>query len=281
MFPRTRILAGASAVVLAAGAGLGGAAVAAAQDDDDTASTGSLSSSSLDFGEIAGDLESAARALNSPVTVTPNAEGGPTITYVNETGGAQNCLGFTAPYSTVIEEDLDTNYDPDDLAAALALVNALEDGGDISVLTGDDDGAPIASTDPNPETPGDVQGMLVGLILGTAPGAATVADGATATWTTPLPASPALAVLACLPDGEGEFETYTGIDPQVVADQINSRIPGGSLEIVSPDMISGGSVETGVTVLGSLDSASAAGDDDGGDGDGGDDDDNNTDPAEG
>ena len=51
--------------------------------------------------------------------------------------------------------------------------------------------------------------------------------------------------------------TNIGIDPQVVADQINGRIPGGSLEIVSADDISAGSVETGITVLGSLDSASA------------------------
>ena len=69
--------------------------------------------------------------------------------------------------------------------------------------------------------------------------------------------------------------TNIGIDPQVVADQINGRIPGGSLEIVSADDISAGSVDSGVMVLGSLDSASA--DDGNGDGNGDDDEENNGD----
>ena len=278
MFSGKRILAGASAVALAAGTTLAGAGAATAQDDD---STGSLSSSSIDFGEVATDLGTAAKALNGPVTVAPAEEGGPTVTYVNETDTDQHCLGFTAPYSTVIDEDLDTNYDPEDLGAALALVNALEDGGDISLLAGDEAGAPEASPDPNPDESGDVQGALVTLVLGNTEGTALVGVGEEVAWTAVAPNSPALAVLACVPDGGGDLETYTGIDPQVVADQINGRIPGGSLEIVSPDMISGGSVESGAMALGSLAGIGNGGDDgdngdDGGDtggdngGDGGD-----------
>lgn len=268
MTMRTRLLAGASAVALAAGTTLAGAGLASAQDDE---STGSLSSSSLDFGDIATDLGTAAEALNGPVTVTPNEEGGPTVSYVNETDTDQRCIGFSAPYSTVIDEDLDTNYDPEDLGAALALVNALEDGGNISLLGGDEAGAPEASPDPKPDEPGDVQKALIAIVLGNTDGSALVGEGDEVAWTAVAPDSPALAVLACVPDGGGELETYTGIDPQVVADQINGRIPGGSLEIVSPDMISGGSVEMGASALGSLGASGDNGDGNGGDDNSGDD----------
>src|SRR5699024_6337066 len=188
MFSGKRILAGASAVALAAGTTLAGAGAATAQDDD---STGSLSSSSIDFGEIATDLGTAAKALNGPVTVAPAEEGGPTVTYVNETDTDQHCLGFTAPYSTVIDEDLDTNYDPEDLGAALALVNALEDGGDISLLAGDEAGAPEASPDPNPDESGDVQTALVTLVFGNTEGTALVGAGEEVAWTAVAPNSPA------------------------------------------------------------------------------------------
>ena len=269
MFSGKRILAGASAVALAAGTTLAGAGAATAQDE----STGSLSSSSIDFGEIATDLGTAAEALNGPVTVTPNEDGGPTVNYVNETDTDQRCLGFTAPYSTVIEEDLDTNYDPDDIGAALALVNALEDGGDISLLAGDETGAPEATPDPNPDESGDLQGALFAIVLGNTEGTVLVGAGEEVAWTAVAPSSPALAVLACVPDGGEGLETYTGIDPQVVADQINGRIPGGSLEVVSPDMISGGSVESGAMALGSL---AGIGNGDDGDGDTGDNGDGDT-----
>lgn len=255
MFSRKRFLAGASAVALAAGTTLAGAGVASAQDEEE--STGSLGSSSIDFGETAADLETAAKALNGPVTVVPNAEGGPTVTYVNETETDQQCLGFTAPYSTVIEDDIDTDYDPSDVLAALELMNALEDGGDISLFGGDDEGEPMAKADPNPEAGGDVAGFVAGFALGQGGESVEVAAGETVEWATPAPGTSALAVVICLPEGGGDRATYNGIDPQVVADQINGKIPGGSLEIVSPDMISGGSVDTGVTVLGSLASASA------------------------
>ncbi|GAA3511642.1 hypothetical protein [Dietzia aurantiaca] len=250
-----RFAAGASALALAAGTTLAGAGVAAAQGEG---SAGSLSSSSLNLGETVTDLETAAEALNGPVTVSPNEEGGPTVTYLNETEVDQRCFGFAAPYSTVIEDDLDTNYDPEDLGAALALVNALEDGGDISVLSGDEAGEPVTAGDPNPGESGDLQAALIQIVFGNTAGTALVAAGEGASWVTGAPSSPALAVLACVPDGGGDLATYTGIDPQVVANQINDKL--GPLGSIGPDMISGGSVETGVTALGSLASASAGDD---------------------
>lgn len=251
-----RFAAGASALALAAGTTLAGAGVAAAQDDDQGA-TGSLGSSSLGLGDVAGDLETAAEALNGPVTVTPNAEGGPTITYVNETDSAQECLGFTAPYSTVLENDIDTDYDPDDVLAALALMGALEEGGDVSLFGGDAEGEPMVRADPNPAEGGDVAGFVAGFALGLGGESITVDSGDQVSWTPPSPETSALAVVVCLPEGGGDRATYNGIDKQVVADQINEIVPGGSIQAGS---ISGGSVETGVTALGSLASASAGDD---------------------
>lgn len=260
MSTRKRLLAGASAVALAAGATLAGAGLASAQDDEE--STGSLSSSSLDLGDTAASLETAAKALNGPVTVAPNEEGGPTVTFTNEADEGLSCLGFTAPYSTIIEQDLDTDYDPSDLGAAIALISGLESGGSVSLLAAGDEGEPISyESQPDVEGEDDVLTILIPLALsGETGGAVDVAAGDDVSWTAPTPDSSALAVVVCVPTEGGDMETFTGIDPQVVADQINGKIPGGSLEIVSPDMISGGSVETGVTVLGSLASASAGDD---------------------
>lgn len=256
MFSRKRFLAGASAVALAAGTTLAGAGIASAQDGDDT---GSLSSSSIDFGEVAGDLETAAGALSGPVTVAANAEGGPTVTYTNEGDATEHCLGFTAPYSTIVDNDLDTNYDDEDLGAAIALVQALEAGGGVTYLLGDEEGEPATLLDTDAEEDQNFVAFVVPWVLG---GPVTVGldvePGDDVTWTAGSPETPALAVVACMADEEGAgMATNIGIDPQVVADQINGRIPGGSLEIVSADDISAGSVETGITVLGSLDSASA------------------------
>lgn len=250
-----RFVACASAVALATGTTLAGAGIASAQEGEET--TGSLSSSSLNLGETVADLETAAKALNGPVTVVPNDEGGPTVTYVNETETDQQCLGFTAPYSTIVDQDLDTNYDPTDLVASLELVNALEDGGNISIISGDDEGLPITSADPNLEAAGDVQAALIQIVLGNTAGTVLAGEGDEVEWTVASPDTSALAVLACVPVGGGDLETYTGIDKQVVADQINGKIPGGSVEPVSAGSISGGSVDTGVSVLGSLASASA------------------------
>lgn len=272
MFARNRFLAGASAVALAAGTTLAGAGIASAQDEEESA--GSLGSSSINLGEIAGDLETAAEALNGPITITPNEEGGPTITYSNETDSDQRCVGFTAPYSTIVENDLDPNYDPDDLLAALELIGAIEAGGGVSHLLADAEGDPVA--EPDPPAAGTVVGNVLPLVISGVvdpflnptgawlPGRSIVVDeGADVTWTAPSPTTPALAVVICFPltneEGSewGPMETHFGIDPQVVADQINGRIPGGSVEPVSAGSISGGSVETGANVLGSLAAASS------------------------
>lgn len=242
----------ASALALATGTTLAGAGIATAQDNGDEA-TGSLGIGELDLGDIAGDLETAGDALNSPVVVTPNETGGPTVTYANETDGTQLCMGFAAPYQTVIDEDLDTNYDDEDVLSALELVIALEDGGGLSIFGGDEDGEPITYEDPNPDDPNDVAGILIGLVLsGDTEGTLPVDAGDEVSWTAPTPDTPALSVVGCVPEEGDELDTYTGIDPQVVADQMNDLLPGGSLELVSPDMISGGSVEAGAFALGSL-----------------------------
>ena len=258
MFSRKRFLAGASAVAVAAGTTLAGAGLASAQDD-----TGGLSSAAL--GDIGGQLETAAEALNGPVSISPNSEGGPTITYANETDAAQNCLGFTAPYSTIVEDDLDTNYDPDDIFAALALIGALEDGGAVSMFGGDEDGEPMAFADPNPDEGGDVVDFVAGFALAGDGESVEVPAGEEVAWTTPTPDSPAIAIVLCHPADDVDMQTYTGIDPQVVADQMNDILPGGSIGAGS---ISGGSVEMGANLLGSL---GDIGDDNGGEDNGGDD----------
>ncbi|MDN5723134.1 MAG: hypothetical protein L0H20_09075 [Corynebacterium sp.] len=252
-----RFVACASAVALATGTTLAGAGIAAAQDEAE--STGSLSSSSLDLGETVADLETAAEALNGPVTVTPNAEGGPTVAYVNETDGDQRCVGFTAPYSTITENDLDTDYDEDDLGAAIALIQGLEGGGDVSLLAAGDEGEPIAYEDPNadPENPNnDVVALVLPFVFAQPGNSVLVTAGEAVEWTAPTPGTPAIGAALCVPQDEegvlGAMETNIGIDPQVVADQINGKIPGGSVEPVSAGSISGGSVETGASVLGSL-----------------------------
>ena len=262
-----RFVACASAVALATGTTLAGAGFASAQDEGDT---GSLSSSSIDFADIGDSLQTASDALKGPVTVAANAEGGPTVTYTNEGEATEQCLGFTAPYSTIVEQDLDTNYDEDDLLAAIALVQALEAGGGVTYLLGDEDGEPTALLDEDAESGQNFVGFVLPWVFPSEVPVPSVdvAPGEDVSWTAGSPDTPALAVIACRADVEGAgMETNIGIDPQVVADQINGRIPGGSLDIVSADQISPGSVDTGIQVLGSLESASG----DNGNGNGGDD----------
>ncbi|MVZ90161.1 hypothetical protein GQF49_06660 [Microbacter sp. ANSKLAB05] len=262
MFVRNRFLAGASAVALAAGTTFAGAGIASAQDDE---STGSLGSSSINLGEIAGDLETAAEALNGPVTVTPNEEGGPTVTYSNDSETDQRCLGATAPYSTIADNDLDTDYPEGDLNAGIALITAIEAGGGLTHLFADDEGAPAVELD-DPAVANNVVLNVFGLALGALGGwnegrSIVVEAGTDVSWNALSPETPAVGIVLCVPLNEdgtwGALETNFGIDPQVVADQINGRIPGGSVEPVSAGSISGGSVEMGANVLGSLAAASS------------------------
>lgn len=257
MFVRNRFLAGASAVFLAAGTTFAGAGIASAQDDE---TTGSLGSSSIDLGEIAGDLETAGEALSGPVTVAPNEEGGPTVTYTNESDADQRCLGATAPYSTIEDNDLETDYPEGDLAAGIALITAIEAGGGLTHLLADDEGAPAVELD-DPVVENNVVQNVLPFVFGQPGRSVLVEAGADVSWTALSPETPAVGIVLCVPVNEdgtlGGLETNFGIDPQVVADQINGRIPGGSVEPVSAGSISGGSVEMGANVLGSLAAASS------------------------
>ncbi|GAA1739821.1 hypothetical protein SAMN06265174_10368 [Dietzia kunjamensis subsp. schimae] len=257
MFVRNRFLAGASAVALAAGTTFAGAGIASAQDDE---STGSLGSSSINLGEIAGDLETAAEALSGPVTVVANHEGGPTVTYSNQSDVDQRCLGTTAPYSTIEDNDLETDYPEGDLAAGIALITAIEAGGGLTHLLADAEGAPTVELD-DPAVENNVVQNVLPLAFGQPGRSVLVEAGTDVTWTALSPETPAVGIVLCVPVNEdgtlGGLITNFGIDPQVVADQINGRVPGGSVEPVSAGSISGGSVEMGANVLGSLAAASS------------------------
>ncbi|MGN7227798.1 hypothetical protein ACTHQW_15790 [Dietzia maris] len=288
MFARSRILAGASAVALAAGTTLAGVGIASAQDEEESA--GSLSSSSIDLGDTAASLELAAAALNGPVTVSGNAEGGPTVTYTNETGELQDCLGFTLPYSTIAEAGIDPNsIDTSDLDAAGEVLNDIDAVGGVSLLTvateGEGEDAVEVPATRDSELPGYLEpvnsngGILqmlgewqFGVMYFGVYNGLPVAPGATVQWEATAPGSPAAAVILCetvVEEGEEDpgLDTYFGVDPQVVADQLNDTLPGGSIGAGS---ISGGSVGAGATVLGSLAAASSEDDTDGeGEADGG------------
>lgn len=265
MFSRKRFLAGASAVALAAGTTLAGAGVASAQDEEESA--GSLASSSIDFGETAADLALAATALNGPVAVSGNAEGGPTVTYTNESEDAESCVGFTIPYTTVDELGIDpAALDLSDLFGAIAVIQGIENAGGVALLMGDEAGEPTSMNDPDPAAPNEVVGIVLPLLGapnedGVVPGTVAVEAGEAIEWSAAGPEEPSAGVVLCIPDASedrlGDLGVNFGIDPQVVADQINGKIPGGSVEPVSAGSISGGSVSAGATMLGSL----AGGDD--------------------
>lgn len=240
MFSPKRFLAGASAVALASGAVLAGAGAAGAQGSS----------------EIAADLELAATALNGPVTVVGNADGGPTVRYENDSEVDQSCVGFTMPYATVDELDIDPGGIGGDIMGALPLINAIEAAGDVHIL-GVEDGDPVSyPSEPggglgDPESRGVIAAALV-LISGEGVEAPA---GETIEWTASGPENPSAAVLLCAPDPEDEESLLAvnfGVDPQVVADQINDRL--GPLGSIDSGSVSGGSVQVGADVLGSLDS---------------------------
>ncbi|MBS7548554.1 hypothetical protein [Dietzia massiliensis] len=218
-----------------------------------------MGSSSINLEEIAGDLDLAATALNGPVTVAGNAEGGPTVAYLNETGVAQECGGFTLPYSTVDEGGVDpSTIDLSDLAALPELLQVLEGGGGVSILGADEEGNPTASDSPGFNFGSeDIMSVVLGLANGLG---VAVPAGESAEWTATEPEDPAAGVILCLEPGQNalaDIEMYFGVDPQVVAGQINGRIPGGSVAPVSAGSISGGSVEMGANLLGPLTAASS------------------------
>lgn len=242
MFVRNRFLAGASAIALAAGATLAGAGIAGAQGSS----------------EIAADLELAATALNGPVSVAGDDDGGPTVTYTNETGVDETCVGFAMPYASVEEVGLDPSAGGG--LTMLPQIIEIENLGGVSILSATESGEPTAFDAVLPSSGfGNVGGAVLLLANNDFRTGVPVADGESITWDATSPEESAAAAVLCMPDSEtdnGErlaaMTVNFGIDPQVVADQINGRIPGGSLEIVSADDISAGSVGMGATLLGSL-----------------------------
>lgn len=227
-----RLAATVSATALAGGTIMAGAGVAGAQGS----------------AEVADDLQLASMALNGPVSVAPNAEGGPTVTYTNRTDEAQECIGFTAPYSTIEENDIDPReIDPNDPGALLVL-GQIEGGGDVSVLTASPGGEPVA--DPSLGLVTVATGFGTGAL-----GGVQVPAGDTVAWDAPTPAEePASAGIICADDDVliplGNQVNYFGIDPQVVADQANDIL--GPLGSVSAGSVSGSVVGAGASLLGSL-----------------------------
>lgn len=244
-----------STAALAIGMLAAGAGVAAAQGDDTPPeeNTGSMSTGSLglDLEKTAADLELANQALNGPVDLTPGDEGGATITFENTTAEPQNCFGLVFPYSSVA----DAEVDPSDPAAGIGLLGPIEEGGDVTILGVSDDGEPVT-------TPFEGEG-LTNAVFPLLNNGVAVESEESIVWESAGPAEPAAAAVIC-----GFLSSLDiGIDKQVVADQINDKIPGGSVAPASPDSISGGSVELGATALGSL---AGGGEDEGDTGDDGD-----------
>ncbi|MGX1857354.1 hypothetical protein ACWIFB_07950 [Dietzia sp. NPDC055340] len=114
-----RIATLASAAAPAGGTILAGAGAAGAQGSS----------------EVANDLQLASIALNGPVSVSPNAEGGPTVAYTNEGDATQQCIGFTAPYSTIEENDIDPREINPNSLGSLGVLGTIQGGGGVSVLT--------------------------------------------------------------------------------------------------------------------------------------------------
>ncbi|WP_061229875.1 hypothetical protein [Dietzia cinnamea] len=245
-----KVAATVSAAALAGGTVLAGAGAAGAQGSS----------------EIANDLQLASIALNGPVSVTPNAEGGPTVTYTNEGDEAQQCIGFTAPYSTIEENDIDPReIDPNSLGS-LGVLGTIQGGGGVSVLTVSPLGEPAAVVSgPGLDLVGTATTFGTGITAGLR-----VPAGETVSWDAPVPEEPASAGIICADDDVigprlGGLVNYFGIDPQVVADQANDIL--GPLGSASSGSVSGSVVGAGAALTASLaggddteaDSGSAAG----------------------
>lgn len=251
----------AAAALLSVSSGVG---IALADTDDSgsgsgSGSSGSLSSNGLGLGDAIGDLVVAAEALNGPVTVTPNEDGGATVTYTNEGTENDRCVGFVTPYSTIVDGDIDVDFDKTQLSEGIKVINAIEAGPDVSILLGDEDGRPIVRANDS-AVPGEIEEEVLDLLFDFInpdfpAEAVMLTPGKSVSWTTSVPETPAAAGIVCT-RGAVDFNTvpniYFGIDKQVVADQINGKIPGGSVEPVSAGSISGGSVAAGAGALGSL-----------------------------
>ena len=239
-----------------------GAGFANAQDAEaPVESSGSLTSGSLgvDTGEISANLDLAITALNSPVSVEGRNGDGPLVSYTNRTAanpedaaaGTKYCIGFTMPYSTIDELELEVgDINSGDFSGAQELLTSIDEAGGVSIL-GVNEGKPfVHASEGNALAPFAAKFANGGAGLAVAP-------GATVTWEAPTPTDqPATAVVLCSDAAEGRrdsgIDPQFGMDKQIIADQINAKIPGGSLDLVTPGSISGGTLETIQGSLGSL-----------------------------
>lgn len=237
-----KFAAGVSAVSLAVGASVFGAGAATAQ--------GSLEMVG-ELPDTIADLQLAAQALNGPVSVVGNAEGGPTVTYTNETDIIQRCSGFTMPYSTVKENDIDPN--------ALADASFSEMSELAQLITAEGGVAILRTVDGEPDSfdsgAYDIIFTLNDLITkdDEKNTGALLAPGEDATWVATAPESPSAAAIMCVTEPERSLsgvEYFFGVDKQVVADQVNDKL--GPLGSVGAGSVTGGSVELGATALAPL-----------------------------
>ena len=228
-----------STAALAIGMLAAGVGVATAQEEGGEEPNGTLSSDSLgldlDLEKTAADLALAAEALNGPVDVTPG-EDGTVVSYTNEGDATQKCGGMVFPYKSIAEEDVDMDN-------PLTILGPIETGGEVTIISADEDGNATATP-----LESDLVSALLPFIGFGEPTGVDVEGGETAEWTVTNENGPFAAAVIC-----GSLDAVNfGIDKQVVADQINGKIPGGSIDPVGPGSISGGSVAIGATALGSL-----------------------------
>lgn len=220
-----------------------------------------------DLPDTIADLQLADQALNGPVSVVGNDEGGPTVTYTNETDIDLRCSGFTMPYATVADNDIDPNgLDDAGFVELLDLATLVYEGGGAAIMVSED-GEPVSFE----AGEFDITFTLNNLIAeddekntGTL-----LAPGEDVTWVAASPAEPSAAAVLCTPDADrsvANTEFNFGVDKQVVADQINDIL--GPLGSVGAGSVSGGSVELGAAALaplGQLDMGSIGGGEDDGD----------------
>lgn len=229
-----RITVGTSVLALSSGVVLSGAGVSGAQGSSD----------------VATGLGLAAAALNGPVKVTPNAGGGPTVAYANDTGAGEKCVGATMPFASVLAAGLDLTGDKP-TADLVPKTREIQEMGGVSVLNAGLSGNPEAYEATEYDGIAEAISMLT-----SGYGGMGVDTAAEVTWTAPTPEAPAIAAMFCIPDSISEPEARAaaialriGIDPEAALGQLNGMLPGGS---ITGGSVSGGSVEMGATVLGSL-----------------------------
>lgn len=201
------------------------------------------------------DLQLAAQALNGPVSVVGNAEGGPTVTYTNDTDTVLRCSGFTMPYTTVAENDIDPNaLDGATLTELIALGGIVHAGGGAAIMVSED-GEPVSFAagendifftvnDLIAKEDGTTETINTGTLL---------APGDEVTWVAVSPEEPSAAAVMCVTDEDRSLFDMVfnfGVDKQVVADQVNDKL--GPLGSVGAGSVTGGSVELGATALAPL-----------------------------